>query len=53
MDFLEKHLGKTGIEIVYGYINEGNKPSQKMLDKLRYHRGKKVLFYSKFLMKKK
>src|SRR3989344_1850919 len=51
MHFLQEHLRKLGIEFVYGYANENNKPSQKMLSKLEYERGKKELFYSKFLKK--
>ena len=51
LDFLENHLKKSGIKIIYGYVNDGNKPSEKMLEKLGYQKGKKVLFYSKVLRK--
>ena len=50
-DFLENYLRKKGIEFVYGYVNEDNKPSQKLAEKNGYERGKKILFYSKFLKK--
>jgi len=49
MDFVEKKLKKSGIEFVYGYINEDNISSQKLMEKLGYNRGKKLLFYSKIL----
>ncbi len=51
MNFLENYLRKKKIEFVYGYINEDNKPSQKMTEKLGYEKGKTELFYSKFLKK--
>ncbi|MBI2042834.1 GNAT family N-acetyltransferase [Candidatus Pacearchaeota archaeon] len=48
-DFLEKHLRKMGIEMVYGYVNDDNKPAQKLAEKNGYEKGKKEIFYSKFL----
>jgi ribosomal-protein-alanine N-acetyltransferase len=49
MDFLEDHLKRLGISIVYGYVNEDNKPSKNLVKKTGYEEGKRIIFYSKIL----
>ncbi|MBS3072651.1 GNAT family N-acetyltransferase [Candidatus Pacearchaeota archaeon] len=49
MCYAEKFIKKQGSKYFFYYTEEGNKAMQKMSDKLNYKKGKKFIFYSKYI----